>query len=177
MKRGVRIVRGDVELQEKLGRNDLCVCGSGADFKKCCMRSGRFDGSQRDDYFQGVTLGALPFSPRGRRWQRAALTDEGRPGAAGADERCSGIRRRRRIGMAASVSAPPGRPSSDPAAPGHLLPRGEKENRVAPPSPPRHARACPEHPRLATLVAGTAGNEALTRSSPQRRGWSGQARP
>ena len=82
MKRGVRIVRGDVELQEKLGRNDLCVCGSGADFKKCCMRSGRFDGSQRDDYFQGVTLGALPFSPRGRRWQRAALTDEGRAGGA-----------------------------------------------------------------------------------------------
>jgi len=26
----------------------------GADFKKCCMPSGRFDGSDRDHYFQGV---------------------------------------------------------------------------------------------------------------------------
>ncbi|MCZ8042983.1 MAG: SEC-C metal-binding domain-containing protein [Beijerinckiaceae bacterium] len=34
MKRGVRIVHGDVELQEKLGRNDLCVCGSGRRFQK-----------------------------------------------------------------------------------------------------------------------------------------------
>ncbi|WP_306226294.1 SEC-C metal-binding domain-containing protein [Bosea beijingensis] len=30
VERGVRIVHGDVELQEKLGRNDLCICGSGA---------------------------------------------------------------------------------------------------------------------------------------------------
>ncbi|WP_291662138.1 MULTISPECIES: SEC-C metal-binding domain-containing protein [unclassified Bosea (in: a-proteobacteria)] len=34
MKRGVRIVHGDVELHEKLGRNDLCVCGSGRRFQK-----------------------------------------------------------------------------------------------------------------------------------------------
>lgn len=33
VKRGVRIVHGDVELQEKLGRNDLCVCGSGRRFQ------------------------------------------------------------------------------------------------------------------------------------------------
>jgi len=25
-----------------------------ADFKTCCMPGGRFDGSDRDDYFQGV---------------------------------------------------------------------------------------------------------------------------
>ncbi len=51
----------------------------GADFKTCCMPSGRFDGSDRDDYFQGVMppFPAPSFSPRGRRWQREALTDEG----------------------------------------------------------------------------------------------------
>ncbi|MCE9547048.1 MAG: SEC-C domain-containing protein, partial [Planctomycetia bacterium] len=25
-----------------LGREDLCPCGSGRRFKKCCLRSGRF---------------------------------------------------------------------------------------------------------------------------------------
>lgn len=34
VKRGVRIVHGDVELHEKLGRNDLCVCGSGRRFQE-----------------------------------------------------------------------------------------------------------------------------------------------
>ena len=28
----------------------------GADFKKCCMPGGHFDGSDRDDYFQGGML-------------------------------------------------------------------------------------------------------------------------
>jgi uncharacterized protein YecA (UPF0149 family) len=28
VKRGLRIVRGEKELSEKLGRNDLCPCGS-----------------------------------------------------------------------------------------------------------------------------------------------------
>ena len=42
VKRGVRIVRGDKLLEEKLGRNDLCPCGSGARFKNCCLKSGRF---------------------------------------------------------------------------------------------------------------------------------------
>lgn len=32
VKRGVQIVHGDKELQEKLGRNDLCPCGSGRSF-------------------------------------------------------------------------------------------------------------------------------------------------
>ena len=42
VKRGVRIV-GDVKLlEEKLGRNDLCPCGSGKRFKKCCLKKGRF---------------------------------------------------------------------------------------------------------------------------------------
>jgi uncharacterized protein YecA (UPF0149 family) len=41
VKRGVRIVHGDKELAERLGRNDLCPCHSGKRFKKCCLRSGR----------------------------------------------------------------------------------------------------------------------------------------
>jgi len=42
VKRGVRIVRGDKRLEEKLGRNDLCPCGSGQRLKKCCLESGCF---------------------------------------------------------------------------------------------------------------------------------------
>jgi len=37
VKRGSRVVHGDKELLEKLGRNDLCPCGSGRKFKKCCL--------------------------------------------------------------------------------------------------------------------------------------------
>jgi uncharacterized protein YecA (UPF0149 family) len=32
VKRGMRIVHGNKELSEKLGRNDLCPCGSGRSF-------------------------------------------------------------------------------------------------------------------------------------------------
>lgn len=42
VKRGVRVVHGDKLLEEKLGRNDLCPCGSGRRFKKCCMQKGHF---------------------------------------------------------------------------------------------------------------------------------------
>jgi uncharacterized protein YecA (UPF0149 family) len=42
VKPGVRIVHGDKLLAEKLGRNDLCPCGSSKSFKKCCLKSGRF---------------------------------------------------------------------------------------------------------------------------------------
>ncbi|MEH2242251.1 hypothetical protein [Nostoc sp.] len=34
VKRGDRLVHGDKELQEKLGNNDLCLCGSGRCFQK-----------------------------------------------------------------------------------------------------------------------------------------------
>lgn len=33
VKRGQRVVHGDKELREKLGRNDLCPCGSGRSFQ------------------------------------------------------------------------------------------------------------------------------------------------
>ena len=42
VKCGVQIVHGDKLLAEKLGRNDLCPCGSSKRFKKCCLKSGRF---------------------------------------------------------------------------------------------------------------------------------------
>lgn len=42
VKAGVRIVHGDKLLSEKLGRNDLCPCGSGLRFKRCCLKSGYF---------------------------------------------------------------------------------------------------------------------------------------
>ena len=42
VKRGLRIVRGDKQLEEKLGRSDLCPCGSGKLFKHCCLASGSF---------------------------------------------------------------------------------------------------------------------------------------
>jgi hypothetical protein len=51
VKKGVRVVRRDKELSEKLGRQDLCPCGSGRMFKSYCLRSGRFDGSIRNHYF------------------------------------------------------------------------------------------------------------------------------
>lgn len=34
VKKGVRIVHGYKELREKLGRNDLCPCGSGQRFQE-----------------------------------------------------------------------------------------------------------------------------------------------
>jgi uncharacterized protein YecA (UPF0149 family) len=42
VKAGVRIVHGDKLLEEKLGRNDLCPCGSRRLLRSCCLRSGRF---------------------------------------------------------------------------------------------------------------------------------------
>ena len=52
VKSGVRIVHGNKYLLEKLGRNDLCPCQSLRKFKNCCMRSKKFDGSNRDYYFR-----------------------------------------------------------------------------------------------------------------------------
>ena len=42
VKMGVQTVHGSKELIEKLGRNDLCPCGSGKRVKKCCLKSGCF---------------------------------------------------------------------------------------------------------------------------------------
>lgn len=42
VKIGVRVVHGDKLLEEKLGRKDLCPCGSGKRFKRYCLKRGRF---------------------------------------------------------------------------------------------------------------------------------------
>jgi uncharacterized protein YecA (UPF0149 family) len=42
VKVGVRVVHGGKLLMEKLGRSDLCPCGSSLRFKRCCLKSGRF---------------------------------------------------------------------------------------------------------------------------------------
>jgi uncharacterized protein YecA (UPF0149 family) len=42
VKAGEQIIHGDKLLAEKLGRNDLCPCGSSKRFKNCCLKSGRF---------------------------------------------------------------------------------------------------------------------------------------
>jgi len=58
VKRGRRFVHGDKELEEKLGRNDRCPCGSGRRFWNCCLRQGRFDGSLRNYFFPRMSAGA-----------------------------------------------------------------------------------------------------------------------
>ncbi|MEM7496999.1 MAG: SEC-C metal-binding domain-containing protein [Pseudomonadota bacterium] len=61
---------GDVELTEKLGRNDLCPCGSGKRFKRCCLGGGRYDGSRRDHYFQGAPVIRRFAAPSNRQRTR-----------------------------------------------------------------------------------------------------------
>jgi hypothetical protein len=64
VKRGVRVVHGNKELSEKLGRNDLCPCGSGHSFKNCCLRSGRYDGSKRNHFFPRVVNQSISCRPK-----------------------------------------------------------------------------------------------------------------
>ena len=42
VKAGEQIVHGSKLLEEKLGRNDLCPCGSNKKFKRCCLSKGCF---------------------------------------------------------------------------------------------------------------------------------------
>jgi uncharacterized protein YecA (UPF0149 family) len=41
VKRGKRVVRGYKELQEKLGKDDLCPCGSGHRFQEVLPQQGQ----------------------------------------------------------------------------------------------------------------------------------------
>jgi uncharacterized protein YecA (UPF0149 family) len=41
VKRGVRVVHGEKEFVEKLGRNDLCPCGSGRRFQALLSAHGQ----------------------------------------------------------------------------------------------------------------------------------------
>ena len=73
VKRGPRLVHGDKELLEKLGRNDLCPCGSGRLFKRCCLTSRSFQRSRpllarvRPDGPRGAGPGATRLRRRSRR--------------------------------------------------------------------------------------------------------------
>jgi hypothetical protein len=76
VRRGDGVVHGDAELTEKLGCNTCARAAPDADFKPCCMESGRCDGVNRGYYFQGVTVrprravgpeGRLPVVPQQRR--------------------------------------------------------------------------------------------------------------
>ena len=50
VRRSDRVIHGDVELTEKLGRNDLCPCGSGRRFQTL-LESGLYNGVNRSYYF------------------------------------------------------------------------------------------------------------------------------
>ena len=63
VKRGRRFVHGDVELLEKLGRNDCARAAPDEDFKAGCMGSGCYDGANRNDYFQGVSIAPAACRP------------------------------------------------------------------------------------------------------------------
>ena len=56
VKRGVRVVHADKLLEEKLGRNGLCPCGSGKRFKKCCLRIYGCDPAAVLDVIQHATV-------------------------------------------------------------------------------------------------------------------------
>lgn len=32
---------------KKVGRNDLCACGSGKKYKNCCLKTGKFEGYKK----------------------------------------------------------------------------------------------------------------------------------
>jgi hypothetical protein len=51
VKRGRRVVHGEKELMEKLGKDDIALAVPGGCFKRCCRNSGRYDGSLRGYYF------------------------------------------------------------------------------------------------------------------------------
>src|SRR5262245_30345 len=73
VRRGVRIVHGDKQLEEKLGRNDLCPCGSGRQFKKCCLKSGCFRRVEAAGLLSGNNHNAPAARGRtSRRWSQTA---------------------------------------------------------------------------------------------------------
>ena len=65
VRRGLRVVHGDKELLEKLGRNDLCPCGSGRRFQEL-LPSVRYPGRKPAALLSQVTQGRPRIDTRGR---------------------------------------------------------------------------------------------------------------
>src|ERR1700736_6236247 len=64
VRRGERVVHGDVELSEKLGRNDLCPCGSGARFQALLHEIRPLRRQQAEPLLSGSEAALLPLSLR-----------------------------------------------------------------------------------------------------------------
>ncbi|HVJ66361.1 MAG TPA: SEC-C metal-binding domain-containing protein [Caulifigura sp.] len=77
VKRGDRVVHGDKLLEEKLGRNDLCPCGSKKRFKRCCLSRGCFRRGEPSFVFSGSErlrgiVDLIWFSHGSRHFHRSA---------------------------------------------------------------------------------------------------------
>lgn len=44
----IRKQRTQIRTDNRVGRNDLCPCGSGKKFKKCCMGKGKYDATYKE---------------------------------------------------------------------------------------------------------------------------------
>jgi hypothetical protein len=61
VKRGVRVVHGNKELSEKLGRTTFARAIPDTGFKNYCLRFGRYDGSRKNHFFPGVVQRPFEF--------------------------------------------------------------------------------------------------------------------
>jgi len=93
VKRGVRIVHGDKELVEKVGRNDLCPCCSGRRFKKCCRNSSCFRGCEpgpllleSDEVACSISMVGQAFDVQAHRRERHLRSRMKREGCSDGDE-------------------------------------------------------------------------------------------
>ena len=96
VKRGLRIVHNDKELLEKLGRNDPCPCGSGRQFRNCCLRKplATGDGARRNHFFQRIEnrLGGFNVPPTS---PDIYFFSAGKPRSRSAAKNSRGFRKRR----------------------------------------------------------------------------------
>jgi len=63
VKRGNRIVHGDKELIEKLGRNDPCPCGSGRSFQELLPKVRQISMEASATTLAGEVYGAASVAP------------------------------------------------------------------------------------------------------------------
>jgi SEC-C motif len=68
-------VHGEKELLEKLGRNDLCPCGSGRKFKKCCLRCWSLRWQSQTPLFSGTSnqVEGTRFPPKSDYYREVGL--------------------------------------------------------------------------------------------------------